>query len=1083
MVSVPFAGGRGYFGGPGVVGNYFYPNTLGLHTITYYYTDSAGCTGTISNTINVIYCCDSTCVVNAGPDISICLGSYGVLSATGCTGSMTWSVLTQEGPVVIGQGPVLDVNPTQNTCYIVTCCCQGPIVCCSTDTVCVTVSTPPRLEWPVSYANVCLNAAPIFLNQANIFVDINMTMVSVPFAGGSGYFGGPGVVGNYFYPNTLGIHTITYYYTDSAGCTGSVTNTIRVIPCGCGPCYHPAGEIVVNGTFDNGNIGFTSGLSAACICLANTYCVETNASRKCIDNLNVGAPGSDPTDHYLIVEGMGSGMVWQQNLALDANETYSFSVWINPSLGSNQNDKPDLEVRAGTTVILTLPSSVLSAGWSEYAVQFTGISASSVEIYQTNSASTGFTYGIDIISIKPCIPNVAISFSPISNVTCFGGNNGSVTANATGGAAPYTYLWSNGATTQNISNLAAGTYSVTVTDSLGCRNTVSVIIHEPAKIEGAGTSTPASCNLLNGTATVQPIGGTAPYSYLWSNGQTSQTATGLGAGLYSVQITDANGCTGIVYVNVLSSGLLPPPTGAISGPAGACRNQTGVVYSIAPVSGAIAYNWTLPPGVTGSSNGTSITLSFSSSYAGGFICVAAVNPCGTGPSTCLNIPVISVKPSNPGLMQGAAYPCGPGLYTYSINPVMNALSYVWSVSGTGVAILTGQGTNTVTVSIPAGFGQGRVSVLASNCVGNSARRDFTITGLAIHGNALVGPSYVCANTNGVAYSIAPVNGASAYDWSVSSGDMSIASSNGPACLVNFGPAYTSGVLTVTTTSPCGTFAKSYSIFSAPNQPGSIFGPGSNLCGQMGVVYSVNAVVGATGYNWTVPAGVSIVTNTGLSITVNFGPGFTGTGNICVSATSACGSSIARCYNVSAAPAVPASISGPSSVCKSATGVSYSVAAVSGATYYSWYINPGAIIVAQGIGLTAIADFPGASSNSATITVRANNNCGISQPYNKLVSVNQACRESASGGTGLDRFELYPNPTNGIFQLDFTARQQERCLIRVTDLLGKVIQEYEVHAEVGMNTVDFDLSLVTKGLYFVSLEKEGAEIQISKVAVQ
>ena len=139
MVSVPFAGGSGYFGGPGVVGNYFYPNTLGLHTITYYYTDSAGCTGTVSNTINVIYCCDSTCVVNAGPDISICLGSYGVLSATGCTGSMTWSVLTQEGPVVIGQGPVLDVNPTQNTCYIVTCCCQGPIVCCSTDTVCVTV--------------------------------------------------------------------------------------------------------------------------------------------------------------------------------------------------------------------------------------------------------------------------------------------------------------------------------------------------------------------------------------------------------------------------------------------------------------------------------------------------------------------------------------------------------------------------------------------------------------------------------------------------------------------------------------------------------------------------------------------------------------------------------------------------------------------------------------------------------------------------------------------------------------------------------------------------------------------------------
>ncbi|TAH43380.1 MAG: T9SS type A sorting domain-containing protein, partial [Bacteroidetes bacterium] len=1083
MVSVPFAGGTGYFAGLGVSGSYFYPNTLGSHVITYYYTDSAGCTGSITNTINVIFCCDSNCVVSAGPDITICSGNYAALSATGCTGSVTWSLLTVEGPVVIGQGPELDVNPTQNSCYIVTCCCPGPIVCCTTDTVCVIVNTTPRLEWPVSYATLCLNSPAITLSPGDIFVDINMTMVSVPYAGGTGYFSGPGIFGNTFVPNTLGIHTITYYYTDSAGCTGSVTNTIGVIACPCGPCYHPGISVISNGGFDLGNTGFNSDLASTCICMPFTYCIETNANRKCIDNQNVPGPSSDPQDNFLIVEGLGSGAVWRQNVTIDATETYDFSIWINPSLGTNQIDKPDLEIRVGTQVILTLAASTLSNGWTEYSTHFNGISASSIEVYQTNSSSSIFTYGIDLIALKPCIPNVVITFSSVSHVTCFGGSNGSITATGSGGTSPYSYVWSNGATTQSITNVPAGTYTVTVTDSLGCMNTRTFVILEPAKISGAATSTAALCNLLNGTATVFPSGGNAPYTYLWNNGQTGQTATGLGAGSYSVIVTDANGCTGILFVNVASSGLLPSPSGPILGPAGACRGQNGVVYYVEPVSGASSYIWTLPAGVTGSSSGSSITLNFSSTYNGGFICVAVVNPCGVSATTCFNIPVISVKPSNPGLMNGPAYPCGPGLYTYSIGSVFNALSYVWTVSGTGVAIMSGQGTNSVVVSIPAGFGQGRVSVYAENCVGISARRDFTITGLAIHGNALVGPSFVCPNSMGVNYSIAPVNGATSYAWSVSSGDMNVVSSNGPSCIVNFGPAYTTGMLTVTTTSPCGTFAKSYTLFSAPNQPGGITGPGSNLCGQNGVTYSINAVTGATSYIWSVPSGVTITNNTGLSITVNFGPGFTSSGNICVSAASACGTSIARCYNVLAAPSAPTSISGAGSVCKSSSAITYSVSPVAGATYYSWYANGGAGITPQGIGLSAIANFNGATSSNVIITARANNNCGISQPYNKPVAVNLNCRESNVASNLTDKFEVYPNPNNGVFKLEFALEQKENCSIRITDVLGNIIHKIDVAAVAGENSVSFDLSSAGKGLYFISLEREGAEIRISKISVQ
>jgi hypothetical protein len=1084
-VPVTATGGTGVFSGPGVVGNYFYPNTLGLHTITYTYTDSLGCTNSVFNTINVIFCCDTSCVVSAGADITACQGDAVILSATGCTGSITWYQITVEGPVAVGQGSILDVFPqVGTTCYVVECCCPGPVVCCSTDTVCVTVSPAPVLSWPVSFATVCRNSAPVLLNVADIFVDINFTWISVPFAGGTGYFSGTGVFGNQFNPTTVGSFLITYNYTDANGCTGTVTNSITVINCPCGPCHYPGFEIISNGTFDNGNTGFSSHLTENCSCYESSYCIRENAQMKCPSNMTIAAPGGLAGDQYLIVEGPASvsTMIWQQTVPVSSSSSYTFSFQLNPLLSAIYTEKPDLEVRLGSDVILSLQGTSLSNGWAEYAVQFTGIAGTSLEIHQIVSSPSTTIYGIDNISLRPCIPKVAISFSNVIHVTCFGGTNGSITANASGGTAPYTYLWNTGDTTQSISGLPAGTYTVTITDSLGCSNTVSFIIVEPSKVEGSTGVSPSTCNLFNGSAVAFPSGGAPGYTYLWSNGQTSQVASGLSAGSYSCLITDANGCTGIVFANVPNVGVFPDPIGPISGPAGACRGQTGVVYSVAPVSGASHYIWTLPPGVSGSSSGPSITLSFSSAYSGGFICVAPVNPCGTGPSVCFNIPVLSVKPSNPGFMSGPAFPCGPGLYTYSISPVMNALSYVWSVSGTGVAIMSGQGTNSVVVSVPAGFGQGRVSVYATNCMGNSARRDFTITGLAVHGNALSGPSFVCAGSMGVIYSIAPVNGASSYTWSVSSGDMSIASSTGPSCKVDFGASFTTGQLTVTTASPCGNFSKSYTLFSKPAQPGSISGPGSSLCGLSGVTYSISPVTGATAYSWTVPSGATIVMNTGLSITVDFGPSFTGTGNICVSASNACGTGISRCYTVSAAPAVPSPISGPASVCKASSAVMYTLSAVSGATHYSWYSTSGALIVPHGIGLAAGANFTGTSSSPVIITARAHNSCGLSQPATKSVAVDMMCRQIVPDPDAFNKFEVYPNPGTGLFKLAYSTAADTKFRVRILDILGNTVHLSDLEAKSGENNYELDLTFMVKGVYFISLERSGFDNQVTKITL-
>ena len=131
-----------------------------------------------------------------------------------------------------------------------------------------------------------------------------------------------------------------------------------------------------------------------------------------------------------------------------------------------------------------------------------------------------------------------------TDIDCFGANNGSINLNISGGATPYTINWSNGSSTQNITNLSSGTYNVTVTDDLGCISILNnLVINEPAQIQVISSTTNASCNsYLNGSASlISP--NTTITSYSWSNGQNTQTATNLAAGSYGYTVTDNTGCT------------------------------------------------------------------------------------------------------------------------------------------------------------------------------------------------------------------------------------------------------------------------------------------------------------------------------------------------------------------------------------------------------------------------------------------------------------------------------------------------------------------------------------------------------------
>jgi len=139
-------------------------------------------------------------------------------------------------------------------------------------------------------------------------------------------------------------------------------------------------------------------------------------------------------------------------------------------------------------------------------------------------------------------------------------SDGNATANVSG-IPPYLYLWNNGETTQTATGLSAGIYTVTVTDSdcVPHKATASIIINGKNGYSASVTDTNPGCQYVYGKSTAYPTGGTAPYTYSWSNNETNQTATGLSAGSYTCTITDNTGCKCFVVTNIIS--YLPPGIG------------------------------------------------------------------------------------------------------------------------------------------------------------------------------------------------------------------------------------------------------------------------------------------------------------------------------------------------------------------------------------------------------------------------------------------------------------------------------------------------------------------------------------------
>lgn len=146
----------------------------------------------------------------------------------------------------------------------------------------------------------------------------------------------------------------------------------------------------------------------------------------------------------------------------------------------------------------------------------------------------------------PAGPNYLQATSIITNAVC-NNSNGAVNLTVTGGVSPYSYVWSNAATTQDVTGLTTGSYTVLITDAQGCSLTAYKYIQNTSPITANITGTAPSCGLADGGLQAIVTGGSAPYSFIWSNAQTTANIQNLPVGYYNVQVLDVNGCWGSDY--------------------------------------------------------------------------------------------------------------------------------------------------------------------------------------------------------------------------------------------------------------------------------------------------------------------------------------------------------------------------------------------------------------------------------------------------------------------------------------------------------------------------------------------------------
>ena len=317
-----------------------------------------------------------------------------------------------------------------------------------------------------------------------------------------------------------------------------------------------------------------------------------------------------------------------------------------------------------------------------------GVSETSVNFSHTIANLAPGTYSVEIEDALGCVQiqqvvvgsvcdQLSLS-TPFENVSCFGGNDGSITAIPSNGTSPYEYNWSNGNTTHVANQLTAGTYMVTVTDANSCpvERTVTITSPEAILIDATATNE-TMANANDGTANVMVISGGSPgFTYQWSNGANAPVINNLSPGSYQVTVTDSQDCTVTASV-VVQSVDCDNFTSIISWENISCSGKEDGMAT-ATVGGAtvpVTYAWSNGGNTATITNLEPGTYAVSVSDAAG--CSAELEATVLEP-TQLEVTVSATQVSAPGASDGTANAVVSG----GIPPVPDGYDFAWSNGGT-----------------------------------------------------------------------------------------------------------------------------------------------------------------------------------------------------------------------------------------------------------------------------------------------------------------------------------------------------------------------------------------------------------------